>query len=206
MGRSVILLVDNSPLGPYRYSAKRFRKLLRQLSGEEVRAVSFGQLAYRKVLQEASEARALVLGGFGGWIPRRYYRLVYRAELRMIRRLRKPMLGVCGGHQLLAVAFHGEVEGLGRRVRGFKTVQVVERDPIFEGVPDSMVVRQHHHDQVSRLPEGFKLLATSSTTKVEAMKHVSEPLYGLQFHPERFDKAHLHGRAILSNFLRIAST
>jgi len=201
----LILLVDNSPLGPYRYSMRRFRQLLQQLSGDEVKAVSFAQLAYRKGAQEALEAKALVLGGFGGWIPRRHYRLVYRPELRLIHRLQKPTLGICGGHQLLAVAFGGEVEGLGRRVRGFKPIEILERDPVLEGLPDTVLVRQHHHDHVSRLPEGFKLLASSSTTKVEAMKKIDAPLYGLQFHPERYDKAHPHGSIILSNFLRVAN-
>ena len=201
----MILLVDNSPLGPYRYSTTRFRKILKRLSEEDVKAISFGQLAYRRNRIEASQAKALVLGGFGGWIPRRYYGLVYRPELRLIRRFQKPTLGICGGHQLVALAFGGEVEGLRYTVRGFQSIQILERDPIFEGLPDMVFMRQHHHDHVSRIPEGFRLLASSTATRVEAMRHMSAPLYGLQFHPERFDKAHPDGGAVLSNFCRVAS-
>ncbi len=198
----MILLVDNSPLGPHRYSTTRFRKLLKQLSGEEVKAVSFGQLAHRRVLKEASQAKALVLSGFGGWIPRRYYRFVYGPELRLIRTLQKPTLGICGGHQLLALAFGGSVEGSGRAIKGFQRIQILERAQIFEGLRETVFMRQNHHDHVPKLPEGFRLLASSTATKVEAMRHTSAPLYGLQFHPERFDKAHPDGSVVLSNFCR----
>lgn len=167
--------------------------------------MSFGQLRNGKVLAYAAQATALVLGGFGGWVHRRHYRVVYGPEMRLLRRLCKPTLGICGGHQLLALAFGGEVDGLGRMVRGFQQIHILARDPIFDGLPDIVLMRQHHHDQVSRLPEGFDLLASSSTTRIEAMRHGASGMYGVQFHPERFDRFHPDGGTLLANFCRVSA-
>ena len=55
---------------------------------------------------------------------------------------------------------------------------------------------------VKSLPDGFALLARSETSRIATMKHPGRPLYGVQFHPERFTKEHPEGDAVVGNFLR----
>jgi GMP synthase (glutamine-hydrolysing) len=54
------------------------------------------------------------------------------------------------------------------------------------------------------LPEDFVRLAASEICAIEAMRHRTRPLYGVQFHPERYTDDHPDGRAILANFFRLA--
>ena len=55
-----------------------------------------------------------------------------------------------------------------------------------------------------KLPSNFKISATSKYTRVEAMYSIDRPLYGVQFHPERYNERHMDGRVILENFWKIA--
>ncbi len=77
------------------------------------------------------------------------------------------------------------------------------RDPIFAGLPRTMIMRQAHYCEVKKLPPGFRLLATSPMCRIEAMGHATKPLYGTQFHPEGYVEPWLHGKKLLSNFAAI---
>ncbi|MCH5378095.1 MAG: gamma-glutamyl-gamma-aminobutyrate hydrolase family protein, partial [Planctomycetes bacterium] len=87
---------------------------------------------------------------------------------------------------------------------GFTPVQIVRRDPLFEGLPEEVVVREAHAYHVVQVPDGFELLASTAECKVQAFKHRQRLVYGTQFHPEVNDDDHPHGRAILENFFRLA--
>jgi len=65
-------------------------------------------------------------------------------------------------------------------------------------------VEQRHFWELKDLPEGFVRLADSEACPIQAMRHVRRPLYGFQFHPERYTEAHPDGRTILANFFRLA--
>lgn len=86
---------------------------------------------------------------------------------------------------------------------GFYLIRQTRPDPLFAGLPGTMVMRCAHYCEVKKLPRGFVLLATSSHCRIEAMRHASRPLYGTQFHPEAFEEPFFHGRKLLANFARI---
>ena len=132
-------------------------------------------------------------------------RMVFQPEMNLVRKLDRPFLGICFGHQLIGAAYGSEVVDLGHTVREFKEVKLVGSDPVFEGLPGSIRVSESHRQALTRVPQGFRLLAESSTSQVEAIGHRTRPTYGLQFHPERSDEKHPHGRIILQNFLRLAA-
>ena len=70
-----------------------------------------------------------------------------------------------------------------------------------DGVPEKSIVWLSHNDEVTKLPEDFEILASSENCKVQAMKHKSKPLFGLQFHPE---VEHTEfGETIFKNFVKI---
>lgn len=131
----------------------------------------------------------------------------------VIRGAEQPVLGVCGGHQQIALC-HGATVGLIRRVapgegyegafreRGFVDVDV-RGGGLFAGLPDRIAVWASHCDEVKELPPGFELVASNQTSPIQAMRHESRPVFGVQFHPELFDEAHPHGRSVLEGFLAL---
>ena len=133
-------------------------------------------------------------------------RMVFQPEMDLVRKLDRPFLGICFGHQLIGAAYGSEVVDLGHNVREFKEIRLIgKEDPIFDGLPSSIRVSESHRQALTRVPKGFRHLAESATSQVEAIGHQTRPVYGLQFHPERSDEKHPHGRIIIQNFLRLAT-
>jgi GMP synthase-like glutamine amidotransferase len=112
-----------------------------------------------------------------------------RAEKSAIREWVKhrarPFLGICLGHQLLAEAMGGRV-GMAQEaeigVFGVTLNGAAAAHPLAQGLPATAKVAQWHHADVQRLPEGAAVLASSSTTPVQAISLGCA--LGLQFHAE----------------------
>lgn len=133
----------------------------------------------------------------------------------VIRQAPKPILGVCGGQQQIALAFGARVDLIERigpgegydgafRERGFCPVSLeTDESPLFAGLPETLTVWESHCDEVKELPEDFVCTATNDVSEIQAMQHNSLPLFGVQFHPELFDEDHPHGRTIIENFLKL---
>jgi GMP synthase (glutamine-hydrolysing) len=141
--------------------------------------------------------------------------------LATIRATNLPTFGFCGGHQLIAQAFGGKVAKMRPLAPGekdpnparypglfkewaFLPVRIVRQDPLFDGLGETVVVREYHAYEIKRLPEEFNLLASNDACRVQAIKHRSRLLYGTQFHPEHFDAEHPDGGRILRNFFKLA--
>ncbi|HYO92564.1 MAG TPA: gamma-glutamyl-gamma-aminobutyrate hydrolase family protein, partial [Pyrinomonadaceae bacterium] len=130
----------------------------------------------------------------------------------VISRARQPILGICGGHQQIALCYGAQVAVMKRlepgttgyegclRERGFFDVET-DGDTIFKGLPRRISVWHSHFDEVKELPEGFRRTASNETCQLQAMQHTERPLFSVQFHPELFDEAHSHGKQVLENFL-----
>lgn len=118
----------------------------------------------------------------------------------MISRL--PVLGVCFGAQLTAKQFGGRVEKSSKREYGRAFLQKNKEDILFKGVSNNSQVWMSHADSVLELPPDFELLATTENIPIAAFKKCgkeSNPLYGLQFHPEVYHS--VDGKKIIQNFL-----
>ncbi|WZP00052.1 glutamine-hydrolyzing GMP synthase [Isosphaeraceae bacterium EP7] len=111
-----------------------------------------------------------------------------------------PVLAICYGMQLACEALGGHVEPAPAREYGRAECTVIApEDPLFAGVPRQMPVWMSHGDQVHVAGGSFIALAATPTCPIAAVKHVTDPVYGLQFHPE---VAHTpYGALILGNFL-----
>jgi GMP synthase (glutamine-hydrolysing) len=176
---------------------------LKRATGESVDSVDY-TVANLKDRVEAHDPDAVVLSGSNFMLTKSDTRLVFQSEIDMIGKLHVPILGICYGHQLIGTAFGSQVVDLGRTIHAVKDVRIVARDPVFEGLPETVKVSESHRQALSKLPEGFQLLAESSTCKVEAMVNLTRPIYGFQFHPERSDEKNPYGHVIIQNFLRLA--
>lgn len=112
------------------------------------------------------------------------------AEKAAIRRwvmdLRRPYLGICLGHQLLAEVIGGSVKPGARSEVGFGRVEVTEagrQDPIFAGFADHVDVFQWHSAEVTSLPGDAEVLASNDACAVQAFRYGTHA-YGLQYHVE----------------------
>jgi len=112
-----------------------------------------------------------------------------------------PVLGICYGMQLMTDELGGQVRRSGQREFGHAQVRVTGNGSppkLFSQVPSDLRVWASHGDDVSAVPPGFTVAATSATTPIAAMEAPDRQLYALLFHPE---VAHTdHGLAILRNF------
>ena len=120
--------------------------------------------------------------------------------------LSTPVLGICYGMQLMTDVLGGEVRRSGHREFGHAFVRVSgngspehSKSPqLFRDLPAELRVWASHGDDVSAVPPGFQIAATSATAPIAAMEAPERQLYALLFHPE---VAHTdHGSEILRNF------
>jgi GMP synthase (glutamine-hydrolysing) len=204
----MIYLVDNTIDGQG-VSPGEIRAALEQLRPDEAVVVEqFRDVSLRRVA-ELAPTHIILSGQSHPWTE--YTPESLAGVYEVIREAQKPILGICGGHQQIAICYGAEV-GLMKRLepgegyegalreRGFFDVEI-DGGAIFEGLPGRVTVWHSHCDEVKDLPEGFELTASNETCRIQAMRHRSRPLFGVQFHPELFDAEHPGGSRILENFL-----
>jgi len=116
---------------------------------------------------------------------------------------RIPILGVCLGHQCLAVALGGRVVRA-QRPRHGKTSPIRHvGSGIFSGLPSPFEATRYHSLVVERasLPASLEVAATSPEDEIMALRHTRWPLWGVQFHPESVLTE--HGYQLIRNFLAL---
>jgi len=110
-----------------------------------------------------------------------------------------PILGMCAGHQLIAIHFGGKVGPAETPEFGKTEITITKKPGIFDNLPQTFTVWNSHNDEVTELPDCFESLASSKDCKYEAIKHKEKPVFGIQFHPEVQNTE--HGTEIFKNFL-----
>jgi len=110
-----------------------------------------------------------------------------------------PALGICYGLQLMAKTLGGKLERGTAREYGPAIIDVNRPGRLFDGLETRLDVWMSHGDHVATPPEGFSILAGTSTCRVAAMGDEARRMYGVQFHPEVVHTP--RGTDILKNFL-----
>ncbi|MCK4452973.1 gamma-glutamyl-gamma-aminobutyrate hydrolase family protein [candidate division WOR-3 bacterium] len=129
----------------------------------------------------------------------------YANEVEFLRRTEKPVLGICFGHQLLSMAFGESVIPTGKMLEGYYMIRKIRNDELFDGLGEKFLVMESHEEIVQNVPYNFVNIADSPNCAIEAIKHQVLPMYGVQFHPERFDDKRPAGIVILENFFKLAT-
>jgi anthranilate synthase component 2 len=110
-----------------------------------------------------------------------------------------PTLGVCLGHQAVVEAFGGEVGAARSLLHGKSSRITHDGRGIFAGLPPELEVGRYHSLAATRVPDALEVTARTGDGEVMAVRHVSLPVEGVQFHPESVLTP--DGPAMLENFL-----
>ncbi len=130
-----------------------------------------------------------------------------------------PVLGFCGGHQLIGMTFGAEAEALCeiqpgevdlfpeyhpgmRKEKGWYPLQMCQPNhTLFKGFPATgPVVMESHYWELKQLPERFDLLASTDWCQIQVIQHQEMPIYSIQGHPEAYTEQYPDGKRFIHNF------
>lgn len=117
---------------------------------------------------------------------------------------KKPILGVCLGHQAIGEFFGGKLENLSSVFHGVATEGTqFGNDPIFNGLPARIVMGRYHSWVVSKdsFPSCLEVTAESDEGQIMALRHKVYDIHGIQFHPESV--LTVQGREIIRNWMEM---
>lgn len=191
---------------------------LADAAGEPCQVLHFSDVSPTSIGRVAPTAM-VISGSTADWAEYDFGEMA--GLLDTIRAAPVPILGLCAGHQLIGVAHRarwgplgalrdGEVDpdprfGPGqRKERGFLPVQVDPDCPLFRGLATTPTFYQSHYWQLANVPDGFVLRASSSWSSIQAIERRDRPVFGVQFHPERYDDTYADGAVVLRNFFALA--
>lgn len=115
-----------------------------------------------------------------------------------------PILGVCLGHQCIAVAYGGRIVPARQPMHGRASPVAHDGGGVFAGLPNPLQATRYHSLAVSAedLPADLRITARAEDGEIMAIAHVTHPVVGVQFHPEAILTE--CGHALVENFLQTA--
>ena len=113
-----------------------------------------------------------------------------------------PILGICLGHQCLAVAFGQKLRSARQLIFGKTTRLRQIESKIMAGIPERFEAARYHSLVVRDAPDDFAITSQDELGDIMSIEHDSLPLFGLQFHPESFLMDPV-GDQIINNFLAL---
>lgn len=206
----LVYLVDNTINGQGDSPREIRAVLARLIPGVEILTEPFHSVSLERV-RSLKPSHIILSGQSHPWDN--YTPQSLAGVFDVIKQTAQPVLGVCGGHQQIALAYGSEVglmerlepgEGYqgAKRERGFFPIENTG-EGLFKGLPANITVWHSHCDEVKELPDGFRRTASNETCPIQAMQQKGRRVYGVQFHPELFDEENPEGRKIVENFLAL---
>lgn len=154
--------------------------------------------SYRNAIEKIKEKKPKGIILTGG--PNSVYEKNAPSISKELFELGIPVLGLCYGAQLMAFVLGGEVKRAQNREYGKTDIKLDNTSSLFKDIDKNNSCWMSHFDYISRIPEGFKVIAYSDNCPVAAMSNDADKLYGIQFHPEVLHTK--DGTKMLYNFVR----
>ena len=191
-----VLIVDNEDSFTFNLS-----QLVAKVAACEPRVVSNTQENWLGLIEEYGIEAIVISPGPG--TPEKHSDFGTCVDL--IRAASVPLLGVCLGHQGLGHAYGAQVVRAPVPMHGRISTVTHDRDPLFEGIPESFDAVRYHSLCLEKesVPPCLKVTATTADGVPMAVSHKERPQFGVQFHPESVSAE--FGERLMRNFLRIAS-
>ncbi|MFW9909868.1 MAG: glutamine-hydrolyzing GMP synthase [Candidatus Thorarchaeota archaeon] len=151
-------------------------------------------------LGEDEDIKGVILSGGPRTASQRDLEKPFKENIKLLEERKIPILGICFGHQLLAVFYGGMLEPGGNPEYGSTFVSIADTESILKYLEQKQRVWMSHSDQVVSIPSGFSVLATSKDGHIAAFQNSEETVFGVQFHPEVYHTP--NGMTVLRVFLR----
>jgi len=208
------ILIVNTRIDKHQKSDQYLIRILNQLDPKvDISSVHFEALDEQGL--EQMNPSKIILGGQNTPFDC-YPKDILERFFYLIKNINLPLLGICGGHQLLSLCYGGSVgpirvlngtlsnyEGCWREKGFVPILKQTLNDPMLKLIPSHMMVYEDHCDEIKQIPDVFRVLCKGEACRIQAMKHWRKPIYGVQFHPERFSHLHTEGKQLLLNFLAL---
>ena len=173
-----------------------------QLIARRIRELGvFSEIISHKKIKKKDidkNVKGLILSGG----PLNVYQIKKNSFDEKIIQLGIPILGICFGHQILSKLNGGKVKQSKHREFGLANIEKKKSSLLTKNVfsgRNSIKVWMSHADQVSKLPNNFKVIASSQNSKFAMVENPLKKFYGVQFHPEVTHTE--NGKKIISNFI-----
>jgi anthranilate synthase component 2 len=115
---------------------------------------------------------------------------------------KRPLLGVCLGHQAIGQHFGGSVVRAASLMHGKTSAVVHDGSGVFAGIPSPFTATRYHSLVVEGASDELVINARTDDGVVMGFRHATLPIHGVQFHPESI--ATEHGHDLLANFMALA--
>lgn len=198
-----ILLINNEKDGLETEWLSLLKNKLLEVDGTDVDVLPYNTLDAASTYEGKYDA--FVLGGRE--IPWDLDKLTdeYHAEIALIKESKMPILGICAGHELVGISYGAVLDRLQKGKEdvleeGFVDL-FTQEDSIFNNLSDPCSVYMFHGDELKNVPEDFVKIAKSAMCDISAMRHKEKPIYGIQFHPEKYTADFPDGKIIFKNYI-----
>lgn len=184
-----VLIIDNSDSFTY-----NLVETFRQLDNCSVNVVYLEQLS----VEQMDNYDAFVLSP-GPGLPSE--RKTMNQVIKTIIDAKKPLLGVCLGHQAIVEYYSGSIKQLNRIIHGESSLIHKLDDVIYDNLPRQIEVGRYHSWAVNKdtLPKFLNITSETENGIIMSFKHMDLNVRGVQFHPESI--LTIHGSKILENWL-----
>ena len=210
--------IPDSPKGDYvlivgnQMNGFTFTELARKIEslglGLKTLTVPNHEVSLSMLQQLKNKPVAIILSGNNADYPNMPM-FEFNGEYEIIRQSDIPILGICCGHQQLAMAYGftyarsmgwPDISSMEKsKVR--QKIRIIKKDPVFKGIPEPFVAAEIHGWAIGNIPEDFEVLARSDY--IQAVKNISRLIYGEQFHAE-IQVPYNQAGPYLVNFLKMA--
>ena len=117
---------------------------------------------------------------------------------------KKPILGICLGHQVLGQAFGSKIIKAKKVMHGkISKIKICKKSFLFKNIPKVIHATRYHSLIIEKntLSESFEITAQSNDNIIMAIQHKKYKLFGIQFHPESYKTK--YGQKIINNFIKL---
>lgn len=199
--KPLVIIVNNLESPANRYDV-RIAETICSLIKTNCIIIHHSEVSLSKILSFGIRPWAIILGGGNReWRDRDMSE--YKGEFDLIRDGEFPILGICSGHQTIAIA-EGGINIVGHMEKGesgYIEITSIKDDPLFRDLPNKFMVQVGHHDEIKKVPKNYEIIAIGRVCKAQIIKHKEKLIYGVQFHPYNVTPEHPAGKILLKNFI-----
>ena len=155
---------------------------------------------FRKVkLKDTKGVNAVILSG---GIGIRYIdnSKEFLREVKVVKKTKLPIFGICLGFEVIGHAYGAKIKEMPHLEKGVIKIKIKKKDDIFRNCPKEMRIFEDHEWDIVKVGKNLEVLAKSKDG-IEAVKHRTKPIYGVQFHPEITKNN--QGYKTIENFLQL---